>query len=38
MEVWFEDYAKIKARLSSHQTYRVTLTTTRGLKSFSPNE
>ena len=22
MEVWFEDYAKIKVRPSSHQTYR----------------
>ena len=28
MEVWFEDYAKIKVRPSSHQTYVVTSTTT----------
>ena len=28
MEVWFEHYAKVKVRPSSHQTYRVTSTTT----------
>ena len=28
MEVWFEHYAKIKVRPSSHQTYRGTSTTT----------
>ncbi|MDU6202612.1 MAG: hypothetical protein E6626_13870 [Flavonifractor plautii] len=28
MEVWFEHYAKVKVRPSSHQTYRATSTTT----------
>ena len=28
MDVWFENYAKVKVRPSSHQTYRATSTTT----------
>ena len=28
LDIWFEDYAKVKVRPSSHQTYRGTSTTT----------